>query len=121
MQNFHNLPSPAVSFDLTDLFPSVADSSHILVGTGHEDFMASRIAHAVEDADANMINMNVTGMTSAHDRHIIEIRVNHRDPERVARSLERYGYNILDVKSGDGSTNEQLTERLDELMHYLSI
>lgn len=112
---------PNFTFDIADLFPMVHDSSQLIVGTGHEDFMASRIAHAVEDVDASLLNMNVTGRNNPENRHIVEIRVNHRDPERVARSLERYGYNIIDLRAGDGSTGEDLSDRLDEFMHYLSI
>ena len=112
---------PNFTFDISELFPLVQDSSHLLVGTGHDDFMASRIAHAVEDADANLINMNLTAKKTPENKHIIEIRVNHRDPERVARSLERYGYNILETRSDDGASADQLAERLDELMHYIYI
>lgn len=110
-----------MAFDIADLFPVLPDSSHLLIGTGREDFMATRIAHAVEDVNANLLNMNVTGLNDSENRHIVALRVDHRDPERVARSLERYGYNILDIRKEDGSATDDMTTRLDELMHYLSI
>lgn len=107
-----------ICFD--ELFPPLPDSSSLLVGTGREDFMASRIAHAVEDADANLLNMNVTRLDDDFNKHIIHLRVNHRNPERVARSLERYGYNILSL-SEEGMDFQELADRHNELMHYLSI
>lgn len=113
--------APFISYDIADLFPALPDASMLLVGTGREDFMASRIAHAVEDAEAHLLNMNVTRLSDDENRHIIELRVSHRDPERVARSLERYGYNILNAKSSDGESNEVLTRRLEELMRYINI
>lgn len=107
-------------FNVDELFPPLPDSSYLLVGTGADDFMASRIAHAVEDADANLINMNVTRGKQPGNRHIIHLRVSHRNTERVARSLERYGYNVLRV-SDDEDTLSDLSMRHEELMHYLSI
>lgn len=113
--------TPKFSFEIADLFPLVQDSSRLLIGTGTDDFMASRIAHAVEDVDANLINMNVIGKNSPENKNIVELRVTHRDPERVARSLERYGYNILEIQAANGAAGEHLDNRLDELMRYLSI
>lgn len=103
-------------FYIEELFPSLPDTSYILIGTGRDDFMASRIARAVEDADANLINMNVVGLSDAENNNLVHLRVGHRDPERVARSLERYGYNVLRISGEESSDNS-----IDELLHYLSI
>ena len=107
-------------FPVDDLFPALPDSSLLLVGTGHDDFMASRIARAVEDADASLLNMNVMLAADSDNRHLVHLRVNHRDPERVAHSLERYGYNIIRISNG-GESLDDYYRRLDELMHYLSV
>lgn len=109
---------PLNAYLVDDLFPPVSDSTRLLLGTGREDFVASHIARAVEDADASLLNMNVIHTNDDENRNIVHIRFNHRDPERVARSLERYGYNILRIESAVENINEQ---GLKELMHYLSI
>ena len=109
--------------DITQIetfFPTVPDSSRLLVGTGREEFMATRLAQAVEDVDARLINMNVTSLVDDENLSIVAIRVDHRDPERVARSLERYGYNILSMAVSD-SSDDTTINRYRELMHYLSI
>ena len=113
--------SELLSFDIASLFPHLPDTSHLLVGTGRDDFMASRIAHAVEDADANLINMNLTNLSDDENRHIVELRVSHRDPERVSRSLERYGYNILKANGESGAASDELASRVDELLRYINV
>ena len=107
-----------MQFDM--FFPPLADSSRLLVGTGKEEFVASRIARAVEDADARLLNMNVTSIDDRVNSAVVSLRVDHRNPERVARSLERYGYNILKIELNDG-VDDTMRRRYDELMHYLSV
>ena len=82
--------------------------------------MASRIARAVEDADARLLNLNVTSLSSEQAQLVVDLRVDHRNPERVARSLERYGYTILNTDAGmlDDDTTRS---RYEELMKYLSL
>lgn len=120
-QNTQKKSVPALPLDIEVIFPPRLEACNILVGTGREDFVASRIAHAVEDADANLINMNVTELADSNNSHIVALRVDHRDPERVARSLERYGYNIVELRAADGSHDPETQARIDELIHYLSI
>lgn len=111
-------------YDLEVLFPQLGDESHILLGCRREDFSASRIAHAVEDCDAHLINLNVLAMEHPQAEIIIDIRVNRRNPVEVARSLRRYGYDVLEIDN-DGSEDDggdnTLRERIDQLLHYLNI
>ena len=101
-------------------FPPNPDSSRLLVGTSVDSYVASRIARAVEDADARLLNLNVTSLTSDDARLVVALRVDHRNPERVARSLERYGYTILNMDS-NAIDDDTIRRRYDELMKYLSL
>lgn len=101
-------------------FPPVPDSSRLLVGCGRDDYSASRIAHAVEDADASLINLNVTAFESRLAQVVVALRVDHRSPDRVARSLERYGYDILCVDDG-GLPDDTIRRRYEELMRYINM
>ena len=101
-------------------FPPNPDSSRLLVGCAPGDYSASLIARAVEDADASLINLNVTSLQSDEAALVVALRVDHRDPERVARSLERYGFRILSVEDG-GVADETLRLRYEELMRYLTM
>ncbi len=100
-------------------FPPNPDSSRLLVGCAQGDYSASRIAHAVEDADASLINLNVTSLESQAAQIVVALRVDHRDPDRVARSLERYGYEVADTDRSELADDPVLQSRLNELLHYL--
>lgn len=87
---------------LERLFPHREESSRLLVGCIPAEYSASRIARAVEDADAHLLNLNVTSDGERMDNRIIaELRVSHRSPMAVARSLERYGYDPYCVSGTD--------------------
>ncbi len=112
------------------LYPPVADSSRLLVGCSREDYSASRIAHAVEDCDAHLLNLNVTSFNTGYDADtyyadnskfpvVFDIRVSHRNADSIMRSLERYGYTVLDTKDAPGADNDTVRERIDLFFKYL--
>lgn len=108
---------------LARLFPFVGDSSTLVLSCPKGDYSASRIAHAVEDCDAHLLNLNVTADRAESDgRLIVELRVSHRNPESVGRSLERYGYEVIDFVGGDDSDDDSLMRsRYEEFMMYLGL
>lgn len=102
-------------------FPHNPDSCRILLGMGMADYAASRIARAVEDADARLLNLNVTSLEVSGFQLVVSLRVDHRDPSAVCRSLERYGYAVVSTESTAMEQDEELRLRYEELMRYLSI
>lgn len=109
-------------YDLEVLFPQTGEESRILLGCRREDFCASRIARAVEDCGAHLINLNVLAMEHPQAQTVVDIRVNRRNPAEVARSLIRYGFDILEIDSdGDSDFDSTLSDRVDELIHYLNL
>lgn len=107
--------------DFDSLFPAVPDSSRILAGCRRSDYSASRVATAVEDCDAHLLNLNVTDLGDEEMPVVFDLRVNLRNAESVARSLERYGYRILLAESGDRADDTTLRERLDEVLRYINM
>lgn len=117
------------------LFPPVAESSRLLVGCRREDYSASRIAHAVEDCDAHVLNLNVTSMGGAETMErldcedfddakfpvVFDLRVSHRNTEGVERSLERYGYTVISTRTTCDADSDTARHRLDHLIRYLEI
>lgn len=107
------------------LFPPVGDWSRLLVGCRREDYSASRVAHAVEDCNAHLLNLNVTSMGGTDGDTcpvVFDIRVNLRNTECVSRSLERYGFTVLDACSCEEEKDNDTKHRnYDNLMRYLNI
>lgn len=78
------------------------------------EYAASRIARAVEDCDAHLLNLNITADTPSADEVVVELRVSHRNPVAVMRSLERYGYTaVADIPDSTGA--EALLQRYLEI------
>lgn len=113
-------------------YPPVEDTSRLLVGCSRADYSASRIARAVEDCDAHLLNLNVISMNGSRDytddtadEHrlpvIADIRVTHRNAAAVAKSLERYGYSVIDWESADAADDDTARERIDHLFRYLEL
>lgn len=104
------------------LFPRIEESSRLLVSCIPADYSASRIARAVEDADAHLLNLNVTTDGERLDnRTVAELRVSHRSPLAVARSLERYGFEVVDIDHSALTTDPLAGDRLGELLYYLDL
>lgn len=118
------------------LFPAVMESSRLLVGCKTEDYSASRIARAVEDCDAHLLNLNVTniggnmagdevdaeyGVSESTFPVVFDLRINHSNTARVSRSLERYGYTVIDVQDSAVSDDDTARQRVEHLLKYLEI
>lgn len=105
---------------IEDFFPFNPDSSRITLSCRRADYSASLIARAVEDADASLINLNVTSRETSDGCLIVDLRIDHRNPAGVIRSLERYGFGVVgaDLPEANDST---LRRRYEELMKMLSI
>ena len=103
------------------LFPSVEECSELSVACYRADYSASRIARAVEDVDAHLINLNVTSVVTDNGEVVVDLRVNRRNAVSVARSLERYGYRVVEIRDTDSSSFDSLSERVGELLLHINM
>lgn len=113
------------NLSIEQLFAPAADTSSLLVACDRRDYSASRLARAVEDADAHLLNLNVTSLRdddAPDGTVVVALRVGRRDALAVARSIERYGYDVLDF-DGDGSDDSYDTARrnADALLRLLEM
>ncbi len=119
-ENIGYQPSACHSPEL--LFAPVQDSCELTVEIDRSDYSASAIARAVEDADAHLLNLNVTARKPTHEGCIaIELRVSHRNAGAVSRSLERYGYRVTEVREGFDLEAETAMHRYRELIDRLEL
>ena len=116
------LPVLSAEPSIDRISPPRQEASRLLVSCLPSDYSASRIARAVEDADAHLLNLNVTTDGERLDNRVVtELRVSHRSPLAVARSLERYGYEVVDVEHDALADDPLAADRLNELMYYIDL
>lgn len=106
---------------VSSLFPQLDEYTELTVTCKPSQYSASAIAHAVEDADAHLLNLNVTAGTEPDSHTTVMLRVNHSRGESVARSLQRYGYETVEMTGDPGMFYTDMTERVNALLHYLEI
>lgn len=105
------------------LYPET-DGTEFLLSVAPADFSASSIARAVEDCDYHLYNLNVVPPLLREPlRMLVAIRLNAPAPaERIARSVERYGYKIeAHTSSLPDVADDECRQRVAELLHILEI
>lgn len=106
------------------LFPAGNEACELLVACNPDDYSASRLAHAVEDCDAHLVNMNLTGVRTLSSELVVALRVSLANPAPVIRSLERYGFRIISSYAPTeiiDKNEETSRQRAAELLHLLDI
>lgn len=73
------------------------DTSHIVVACHRFDYSASRIARAVEDCDVHVLSLAMTPDEEAFDTVTVDLCVDTPVAAGVARSIERYGYEVTRI------------------------
>lgn len=111
----------AINFDFQLLFPPIEDESNLLLSCRRSDYSASQISRAVEDCDAQVLNLNVTSLSKDVSDVVVSLRVNHRNPAPITRSLERYGYEVLTASSKSTNDADTMRSRANELLRYLEL
>lgn len=95
------------------------DSSIVIVETTPSAYSASKLAHAVEDADMHLVDL----WTSPGAEGVLRVtlRVRSSDPFGAVGSLERYGYTVVDAMGSDYRNSEVALERLLSLKTILNV
>lgn len=116
-------PKDFKTCQIDELYPAPEGSSRLLIGCRRSDYSASRIARAVEDCDAHLLNLNTQTDPSGDFDLLVNLRINRRSGAAVARSLERYGYEVIGFETSDDTEadDSRLRERIDELLRYLDV
>ncbi len=96
------------------------DSSRITLEIDRRDYAASRIAHAVEDSDTQLLALEVKDGSTHGDLSVV-LTVNRHDPMPTVRSLERYGFLVVDATVPAVLDDDTARMRALELLHYLEI
>lgn len=95
--------------------------AELLVSCHPEQYSATALARAAEDADTQLRGLWLTGLRDAEGLPIVVLRVEADNSRRVARSLERYGFSVLQAQGADSAPTAQERERAAELLRYIEI
>lgn len=85
---------------------------------------------AVEDAEAHVLNLNVTAGTTGRygdmqaPATVVELRVSSAEVSSVARSVERYGYEVVRTTPEDDhidSLSETARQRVASLLRMMDL
>lgn len=99
--------------------PPRYDSSIIELSCHPADYSASRLAHAVEDTDAHLVDL--ISVPGDEDSIHITLRVRCEDPTAAIHSLERYGYEVTGVHAHDNLVPTATLERLLSLQALINV
>lgn len=106
---------------LAQLMPPQPEAAELTVRCGRGDFLASAIARAVEDCDAHLINLNVTSGRHTDGSLLVHLRINRRNPESVARSLRRYGFDVVDGDARSADIDSTVADNANYLLRLINV
>lgn len=95
------------------------DSSVITVECNAADYSASILAHAVEDNDVHLVDL--LSHPAVDGKISIMLRIRCSDPTAVIHTLERHGYNVVEVSAGNTANSEIAAERLLGLQVLMNV
>ncbi|MDE5720756.1 MAG: hypothetical protein K2I34_08375 [Paramuribaculum sp.] len=97
--------------------------SDLSVVCRRDDYSASRIARACEDVDAQLLALSVGQCGEAPDGTMhVDLHIDRADATAAARSLERYGYRVVDLRhEGGAPAADGLSERIEGLLALLNV
>lgn len=105
------------------LMPFSPDATRFSIVCRRNDYSAGRIARAIEDCNANVLNLNVTSDTADDADHIVvDVRVDRKNIDSISRSLARYDYYVEGITDyTDYVIAERDRMRVAELLRHLDI
>lgn len=96
------------------------DASVITVECTPADYSASLIARSVEDVNVHLVDL-ISHPSEHEGTLLVTLRVRTLDPSPVMRSLERYGYTVLDAPRDDQRDALLLRERIAALNAFINV
>lgn len=106
---------------LLSLMPYHPGSSRFTVVCKSRDYSAARIAHAIEDVGAHVLNLNITDRNVGDDMMAVDVRVDWGDISSIIRSLARYEYAVEDAEVGIETLSETERKRIEEFLRYIDV
>lgn len=105
---------------LSELCHAEAAGSVIVLELMPQDYALSDIARLIESNHAHVLNL-LSYMDKGTGRLRLIIKIDLEDASPVIRSFERFNYTVLYYFMEKGVVDDLLQQRMEELIHYMSI
>lgn len=115
-----NITESASNLSLEELFPPIDNEQTLTVVPRGAEILASRLALAVEDCDAHIVNLNITRFDSRSVPVEADLRIVGGNRLRIVRALDAAGYSVKGEEA-DESEADTFRDRVNELLLYLNI
>jgi CBS domain-containing protein len=83
------------------------------------DYTLAQISQIVESNQAKILNLFVSNIPDS-TKIQVNLRINQQNLSAIIRTFERYDYQVL-ASYQDSQQTDELQDRYQELMHYLSM
>ena len=110
----------AVVSEMAHILSVVNPGAFIVLEINQNDYVLSQIAQIVESQDAKIMNLFVTPSKDSTMMEVI-IKVNTMEIQALLQTFNRYNYIIKATYTEDEQMHDDLRDRYDSLMRYLSI
>lgn len=107
--------------ELKRLLPDRHDTSRFTVVCRADDYSAGRIARAIEDCDAHVLNLNLTSDDAGEGLVAVDVRIDRNDASSIVRSLARYDYAVSGFENENMTVSESDRQRVEELLRYIEM
>ncbi|MDH6534262.1 CBS domain-containing protein [Parabacteroides sp. 52] len=105
---------------LAELCNVHSEGSVIVLEMLPQDYVLSDIARLVESNNAHVLNL-LTSTEKDTGRLLVTIKIDLEDASPVIRSFERFNYNVVYHFMENGRIDEQLQQRMNELLYYMNM
>ena len=111
----------SLKLEMERLMPYSPDVSRFTVLCRRSDYSAGTIARAIEDCNAHVLNLNLTGESLKEDMVAVDVRVDRKNIASIVRSLARFDYMVLNYADNEELITDTDRQRAAELLRYLEL
>jgi len=111
---------PMLINNLSEILEVENKGSFIVLEINQNDYVLSEIARIVESQDAKILNLFVVNSKETTKAEVI-LKINSLEIQTLVQTFNRYNYIIKATYTEDEKMYDDLRERYDSLMKYLSI
>ena len=105
---------------LSELCNAEAAGSVIVLEMMPQDYSLTDIARLVESNNAHVLNL-LSRQDKETGRLLVTLKIDLEDASPVIRSFERFNYTVLYHFMEKGTVDDQLRQRMDELLYYMNM